>query len=271
MGAAIATVIARATTLVIAIWVLYFREKMITLHAPPLRVALNSWGRLLYIGLPAAATNMIMPLGLGIVTAMVAVYGQEAVAGLGVASRVEGFSLAMIMALSSVLGPFTGQNWGAGRLDRVRDGIRISQQFAMVWGAATFAALLLFARPLGALFNDSPDVINAIVLYLTIVPVSYGLFGVLHLSNTALNTLNRPLHAGALMALRMFVVYVPLAYAGSRLFGIQGIFGAAAIANVTAGVAAYLWLRRVLSTLDSAPASTRPAAGRPPVAESAAD
>ncbi len=86
-GAAIATVFARATTLVIAIWVLYFREKMITLKPPPIREALSSWGRLLYIGLPAAATNMVLPVGLGIVTAMVAVFGQEAVAGLGVASR----------------------------------------------------------------------------------------------------------------------------------------------------------------------------------------
>jgi putative MATE family efflux protein len=251
-GAAIATVVARATTLVIALWVLYFRERMITLKAPPLRVALSSWGRLLYIGLPAAATNVILPLGLGIITAMTAVYGQEAVAGLGVASRVEGFALAMIMALSSVLGPFTGQNWGAGRLDRVRAGIRISQQFAIVWGVATFALLFLFARPVAGVFNDNPDVIGATVLYLTLVPVSYGLFGVLQLSNIALNTLNRPLHAGALMALRMFVIYVPLAYAGSRLFGIQGVFGAATVANMVAGLAAYLWLRRTLSGLSRA-------------------
>lgn len=258
-GAAIATVVARATTLVIAIRVLYIREKMITLQPPPVREALRSWGRLLYIGLPAAATNVIIPVGLGIVTAMVAVYGQEAVAGLGVASRVEGFAMALIMALSSVLGPFTGQNWGAGRLDRVKDGIRISQGFAMAWGAITFVLLLIIARPLAAVFNDDPGVIDTIVLYMALVPISYGLFGVLHLSNTALNTLNRPLHAGALMILRMFVLYVPLAYAGSRILGMPGVFAAAAIANIVAGVAAYLWLRHVQGGLSVAP----PAVGRP--------
>ena len=254
-GAAIATVFSRTTTLIIAIWVLYFREQMITLQPPPIRVALSSWGRLLYIGLPAAATNMVVPVGLGIVTAMVAVYGQEAVAGLGVASRVEGFSMTLVMALSSVLGPFTGQNWGAGRLDRVKEGIRLSQQFAIVWGVVTFAALLFFGRPVAAVFNDDADVIHTIVLFLTIVPISYGLFGVLQLSNTALNTLNRPLHAVGLMVLRMFVLYVPLAYAGSRLIGIQGIFAAATVANIVAGIAAYFLLRHVLSGLsDTAPA-----------------
>ncbi len=130
---------------------------------------------------------------------------------------------------------------------------------------------MLFARPLASVFNDDPAVINTIVLYLTVVPISYGLFGVLQLSNTALNTLNRPLHAGALMVLRMFVVYVPLAYAGSRIMGIQGVFGAAAIANIVAGVAAYFWLRRVLGGLSAAPSSTgrEPATVRPSAAKAA--
>ncbi len=55
--------------------------------------------------------------------------------------------------------------------------------------------------------------------------------------------------AGALMALRMFIVYVPLAYLGSRYMGIAGIFLAATAANIIAGGAAYIWLRRVLSGL----------------------
>ena len=145
------------------------------------------------------------------------------------------------------------------------DGIRISQRFAMVWGVITFVLLLIFGRPLAAVFNDNTEVIGTIVLYLTLVPISYGFFGVLQLSNTALNTLNRPLHAGALMALRMFVVYVPLAYAGSRLFGVGGIFGAAAVANVVTGVAAYFWLRRVVSGLATVEpmANARPPASAP--------
>ncbi len=248
-GAAIATIFSRTTTLVVAIWVLYFREKMITLRLPSINEALSSWGQLLYIGVPAAATNMVMPVGLGIITAMVASYGQEAVAGLGVATRIEPFALAIIGALGSVLGPFTGQNWGAGKLGRVKEGIRMSQAFSMIWGAFVFVLLLALARPLASLFSDDPDVVNVTVLFLTYVPISYGLFGVLMLSNTALNTLNRPLHAGALMVLRMFIVYVPLAYLGSHYMGMAGIFLAATVANVIAGGAAYVWLRRVLGGL----------------------
>jgi Na+-driven multidrug efflux pump len=62
-----------------------------------------------------------------------------------------------------------------------------------------------------------------------------------------LNVLNKPLHASALTIIQMFVLYVPLAYAGSYLFGLVGVFSAAAIANIIAGLAAHLWLKRVLA------------------------
>lgn len=106
--------------------------------------------------------------------------------------------------------------------------------------------LNLIARPVASLFNDNPAVIDTIVLYLRLVPIGYGLQGVLMLSNTALNVLNRPLQATALMITRIFVLYVPLAIAASTVFGLSGIFGAAAIANLIVGIMAYLWLRRVL-------------------------
>jgi putative MATE family efflux protein len=102
-GAALATAIARAITLVVSLWVLYFRDHMITLARPGLDTLLNSWKRILYIGLPAAGSNMVIPLGTGVITSLVAVYGAAAVAGFGVASRVDMFSLTIIMALSSVL------------------------------------------------------------------------------------------------------------------------------------------------------------------------
>ena len=246
-GAAIATVLARVITFVVALWVLHFREQMITFKIPTLKDGIKSWWGILYIGLPAAGTNMIVPIGVGVITSMLAVYGPEAVAGFGVASRIEIFALTVLMALGSVLSPFIGQNWGAGKLERVKTGIRYSQLFSMAWGAAMFGLFMLIARPIATLFIDDPQVVSIIVTYLWLVPVSYGLQGVLTLSTSALNVLRKPLHAAVLSIARMFVLYIPLAYLGSMLFGVGGVFGAAAVANITTGVGAYLWLKRVLT------------------------
>ena len=246
-GAAIATVIARATTLVISLFVLYYRERMITFLRPSLSVVLHSWRRILYIGLPAAGTNIIIPVSTGVITRLVATYGPETVAGFGVRSRIEMFALTLVMALGPVVGPFIGQNWGAGKHDRVQQGIKYAQQFAMAWGAAMFILLALVARPVASLFNEDPTIIAAISLYLWLVPVSYGLLGSLMLSTIALNILNKPMLAAALSLLRMVILYIPLAYAGSYLFALNGVFGAATLANVVAGIVAYRSLKKVLA------------------------
>jgi putative MATE family efflux protein len=245
-GAAIATVIARALTLVVALWVLAYREKMLCLTRPSLRDVLQSCREILSIGLPAAATNMITPLTIGIITSLVATYGEANVAAFGAASRIDMLALVGIMSRSMVLAPFVGQNWGAGNMARVRTAVRYSHRTALAWGAFLFVLLTMMGTSLASLFNDNPEVITTMALYLSIVPLGYGFQGMLLLSNAVLNTLRKPMHATALIGIQMIGFYIPLAYLGSLLFGLTGIFVAAATAYILSGTIAWWWLRRVL-------------------------
>lgn len=246
-GAALATVIARASALIVSLLVLAFREKMLSLERLPIRHHLRSWKSVLYIGLPTAGTNVIVPVAAGIIIRMVSEYGPEPVAALGVATRVDPFALAVIFALSASLGPFVGQNVGAARFDRVREGMWLSQKFAFGWGIVMLLFLAVVARPVASLFSDSPEVVNTTVQYFRLVPIGYGLQSVLLLSNTAMNVLKKPLHAAVLILIQMFLLYIPLAHLGSRLMGIPGIFMAAPVANCLAGIASFLWLKRVIN------------------------
>ena len=245
-GAAIATVVARAITLVVALWVLYYRDGMITLELPPLKTVINSWKSILYIGLPVAGTRLLYPISMGVIIALVSSYGHEAVAAFGVGTRVEFLAMTVIFALSTVLRPFVGQNWGAGRYDRVKLGVKYSNVFSLMWGVAMFIVLALAARPIASLFNDDPQVISIIMLYLWIVPIGYALFGVFQISTTTLNVLHKPGHAAVLMVIQMFGLYIPLAYLGSYLFGLPGIFFAVVLAYSLTGIASHFVLKRVL-------------------------
>jgi putative MATE family efflux protein len=242
-GAALATVIARAVTFAVALWVLGVRDRMLALAFPGMRPVVESWKRILFIGVPAAATRVILPISIGIVTRLVASYGTEAIAGFGVATRVEFFALTVVRALSSVLMPFVGQNWGAGRLGRVGSGVSYSEKASLVWGALVFAVLAVAARPLASVFNDSPRVVAVAAIYMRIVPIGYGAYGVALLVIAALSALNRPLHAAALSIAHMFVLYVPLALAGSYLFGMEGMFGGLALSFFAAGAAGHFLVR----------------------------
>jgi putative MATE family efflux protein len=260
-GAAISTVCARATTMLVALYVLAHREKMLTFQKPSLREVINSWKKVLYIGLPTAGTRMIVPLTTGVITGILAKYGPAAVAGYGVSTRIEFFSLSVLRALSVVLAPFVGQNLGANKLHRVIAGIRYSKRFSLVWGAAMYILLAAAARPIASIFSDNPQVISIIVLYLRIVPLGYGLQGVLVLCAASMNVLNKPMQAAALAIVQMFVFYVPLAYAGSHLYGPPGVFGALALAYLGAGIAAHFVLNRYLVERKRAAIAVQPDSG----------
>ena len=110
-GAALATVISGSVTLV-ALGVLRLREGIITFRFPSIRQTLNSWKQILRLGLPNAATAVVTPLASGLITRLIASFGVAAVAGYGIAIRVQMFGFLLAMALASALGPFFGQNWG---------------------------------------------------------------------------------------------------------------------------------------------------------------
>ena len=247
-GAALATVISRGITMVLSLWILYHRERMLTLAIPKLKEGIQSWGKILYIGLPAAGTNLIMPISMGIITRLVARFGATAVAGFGVGSRIQMFSLAIIGSLSSVLTPFVGQNWGAKQYARIKSGVKFGYLASSVWGVFLFLIFLFAAQPLAALFNRNPHVIWTTSIYLKIVSISFPALGILMLTASTFNALNKPIPASTLMVTRMFVLYVPLAYLGSYLFGLAGIFWAAVFSNIVSSTAAYFWIRNEFST-----------------------
>lgn len=250
-GAAIATVISRVLTFLLSMYVLYWRERMVEFSFPGLQKIIESWKQILYISLPTAGTNIIIPVSAGIVTRIVAGYGPEAVAAFGVASRIDMIALIIVMALHAVIGPFVGQNIGAGRFDRLRLGIRYSQQFAIGWGLLTGIILALSGEFIGSLFSNNDKVVSIIATYLWIVPAGYSLQGVLRLSCQALNVLKRPLYSAALSSAQAFVFYIPMAMAGSQFIGLKGIFAAAAISYILSGIAAYMVLKRKLLHIES--------------------
>jgi len=95
-------------------------------------------------------------------------------------------------------------------------------------------------------------VINVARSFLWIAPVSYGAYGIVMVVNAAFNGLGNPMPGVIISVTRILVLYVPLAFAGRAMFGIAGIFGAYAIANILSGVLGYFWARRAAHRLVAA-------------------
>ena len=100
------------------------------------------------------------------------------------------------------------------------------------------------AQWLPPLFNGEEGVVAIATRYLYVVPLSYGTAGIIQVASSALNALGRPVPAVIMTAIRMFVLYIPLAYLGSIALGPMGIFCAATVSNLLVGAGAYWWSRR---------------------------
>ena len=249
-GAALASLIARSIAFVVTLLILHFKANMLTRNLRSLRDLVSSWKEVLHVGLPAAGTNAIIPISAGVVTAMLATYGQSTVAGFGVATRVESVMLIIFYALSAVIGPFVGQNLGSGDKTRVHEAIKLCTIFSLGLGLALALLLLFVGRPLAAFFDPLPEVVNVAGWYFLLVPISYGTAAMVMIMNATFNGLGKPLPAVVVSVNRVIIIYLPLALLGQKLFGYPGIFAAFALSNVICGIGAYLWVRHTINHVE---------------------
>lgn len=257
-GAAIATVSSRFITFLFSLYILIFREKVISLKAIHIKELIDSWKDILYIGLPNAISKMIMPIGIGIITGLIATFGTGAVAGFGIASRIEYFSLILISSLSSVLPVFVGQNFGAGKINRIITALKISEKFSFINGLVSCSLLFLLARPLAHLFTTDQAVIDTLVIYLRIVPFGYAFQGVILVITSGLNALRKPLEAALINLGQMLLIYIPLAKLTASYWGIKGIFASLVISYLIMSSVAFVTFRKIASNIKSKGDSSGP-------------
>src|SRR5210317_497423 len=248
-GAAIAGLISRGSFFLATLYFLAYQLDLVGFSKPDPVEMRRSWRDILHVGLPAAGTNAIVPIGLTLITAMIADFGPKAVAGFGVASRVESMVLVLYYALSAIIGPFVGQNLSAGKEDRIQASLRLCAGFCIASGLFIAGGLALASGFLPTLFSESPAVVDVAKTFLWIAPISYGAYGIVMVVNAAFNGLGNPMPGVMISVTRILVLYVPLAFAGRALFGIAGIFGAYAVANILSGALGYFWARRAAHRL----------------------
>lgn len=246
-GAAWATLIARLVTFIAALYILAKREKMIAFVKPKIAEIIHSFRQILHIGVPTAVARMLIPIGTGVITKIIAGFGTGAVAAYGVGSRIEFFALAPVMALSSVIGPFVGQNAGADSFERIQKAVKGSYRFVFAWGLVAWLILILVAPYAVGIFNNDAEVVGIGTQFLRIASTGFAFLGLLQLSGVVLNVLRQPLKSSILSIIQMFVLYIPLAYLFSLWIGLEGIFIAYASAYITTGLISRLITMRLIN------------------------
>ena len=255
-GAALASVLANVVFLIASLIILIFRDDLIQFRNHSFKSIIESWKKILHVGLPAIASNLIAPLSTAFVTALISSYGQAAVAAYGLAGRLEAFIIVILMSLGGAMSPYVGQNFGAKRFDRLNSGFKFAAQFTLFYSVFCIVFLYMSAEFFLGFFTSDPEVIRIAKIQLIYCPWGYGFLGLAAICNCSFNAFGKPMPAMTISISRTLIVYVPMAYLFASLFGIRGIFIAQVLANILAGMVAVIWYRLIFRQLSSSQQQT---------------
>ena len=244
-GAAYATVMGWAIGVAVALWLI--RSTALPLNLGLLRNCslIDPAKAIIKVGLPAAFSNAINPLGLSILTALVALEGEAAVAGFGAAGRLQSFVIVPLLGLSGAIGGIVGQNWGAGRQDRAREATLWAAGFCVIWGLTIAIAMIAAGEQFARLFTDDPAVIGEFALYLEIAAWGYAGFGLLIVGNGVMNAVDQAGLALLQSVGRVFLVMLPAAWLLQPEMGSAAIYVAELAANLFGAVTAVVLVRHI--------------------------
>lgn len=205
-GAGLASSLAAGAGFLGSVW-LFGRVQ--TLMKSPLRLDRPDGavlGRIVGIGLPSAVEFLLMFVTMGVVYAVVRGFGSEAQAGFGVGSRVMQAVFLPAMAIAFAVAPVAGQNFGAGRADRVRRTVRDAALMSSTLMACLTALCLWDSRWLVAPFAPDPAVAEVAATYLRIVSLNFVATGLIFTASGTFQALGdtRPALVGGALRLIVF-------------------------------------------------------------------
>ncbi|WP_240616508.1 MATE family efflux transporter [Marinobacter fuscus] len=202
---------------------------------------------------PAMVSQLMPPVSAMLATALVAGFGSSAVAAWGLGTRLEFFSIVVVLALTMSMPPMVGRLLGKGDIETIRKLVRIAVRFILGWQLAVGLIWLVASGMVSELFSPDADVQKVLASYLVRVPLSYSGLGVCILMVSVNNALGMSLRALLISTLRLFACYLPLLWLGSQMGGLTGLMTGALIGNLLAGLMAYGLYRQGMARLRQRP------------------
>lgn len=172
-GAAIATVISQAISMILCIWFLRrnnfvfdFSRESLKIHKPTLKLILK-------LGVPTSVQNVATGLSFLFLTALVNTIGTNATAAVGAVSKLNGFAILPAVAMSGAISAMVAQNIGAGRMDRAKQTLYWGTFISIIISVVIFAFVTIFPELCMMAFTDEKEVIEKGVEYMATFKYDY--------------------------------------------------------------------------------------------------
>ncbi|MBD8906483.1 MATE family efflux transporter [Methylorubrum zatmanii] len=246
-GAALAVCIARVTFIAVG-WAGVRRYRL--LQAPSLGAILGDLPLVVRIALPAVLTNLAPSVARAFVAHALSGFGPPAIAGNVVIDRLAPVAFCGLFAMSGSIGPILGQNWGAGRFDRMRAVLRGGALVTAVYVLTVWLLLVLARHPLAGAFELDGVAAELFVFFCLVSGPVWFFNGLLFLSNASFNNLGFPFVSTLLNWGRATLGTIPPALAGAAWYGPEGVIAGTGIGSIAFGLTGLTLAFRAVGRLE---------------------
>lgn len=242
-GAARATVIAQGIGMCIALGYVNNTHPLLSIKKQDMLFDGRLFMESLKIGLPTSIQQCAIAIGLIALLGIVNSFGTNTLTAYGAAGKIDTIITQAVLTLSGALAAFCGQNIGAKRLDRVKQGVRFTMLVNILFGLLTFCAVYLFGEEMMLAFTKDPDVIAIGKEYLLIVGGFFIVHGALNVYNGALRGAGDTLFPMLTSLICLWLIRIPLAYHLSLWLGRSGIWWAIGISIGIGLIITYIYYK----------------------------
>ena len=219
LGVALGTVIAQACSWLFGIWYINRNYPQLAIHPFSGVFDRKLFWEIIRIGLPSGIQMSLVALGSMCVLSRVNSFGKAYTAGFNVGNKLDTLAFLPTQSMAAAVTSFVGQNLGAGREDRARQGVRITVTLAVVWTVLSSAAVVWLSDPLSRIFSPDPAVIAASARYLQCVMPPYVLFSTLFVLNSAMRGAGDSVYPMVNVVASVILLRVPFLYLLADRFG----------------------------------------------------
>ena len=229
-GSAIATVIAQGVAFFLGVIYLNRYHDILKFSLTDIKFHKEIFSKSLKIGIPSGLQQTFVALGMLALLRFVNGFGTNTIAAYTVAGRIDSFAMLPAMNFSMALSTFVGQNMGAGKLHRVRNGYKSTLFMTSIFSVITTLIAIFFGSQIMSLFNQDPDVIHIGHSYLIIVCSFYIVFSTMFITQGVIRGAGDTLIPMFITLFSLWILRIPIAFFLSKEYGSNGIWWSVPIA-----------------------------------------
>jgi len=242
-GAAIATVIAQGSAFITSVFYLNKTHKLIRFSFQNLNFDKFIFKKSFLIGFPSGLQMTFVSLGMIALLSIVNTFGTDVIAAYSVAIRIDSFASLPAMNLAMALSSFVGQNIGAGKTDRVKNGYVATLKMNLIITLILSSIILIFPGWIMKAFSPDINIINIGKEYLYVVAAFYLVFTTMFINMGVMRGAGDTIIPMFITLFSLWLIRIPLAWLLSKYFGYQGIWWSIPLAWISGMTLTYIYYK----------------------------